>query len=118
MYPCARGQSTRTRARAAAAAQVAGSVMAAASHLVVGKEGALLHVGACAAHLLASSSAAALRALSGGATRLALTDNDVRDLVAVGAAAGTSAAFRAPVRRAPVATARRAGLSPLHNTRA
>lgn len=83
-------------------------MLATTSKLVVGKEGTMTNVGACIAHML-STQAAKLIGGSGGskrrsghgdkaATRQGFTEADMRDLVTVGAAAGISACFRAPVR--------------------
>lgn len=77
-------------------AQILGSIGSVSGGLIVGKEGPLVHVGACIASLLGQ----------GGSTRYGLTckwlrylknDRDRRDLVTCGAAAGVAAAFRAPV---------------------
>ncbi|KAH7441661.1 hypothetical protein KP509_03G047600 [Ceratopteris richardii] len=76
--------------------KVLGSIGAVAGGLAVGKEGPLVHTGSCIASLLSQ----------GGSKRYGLTwqwlryfknDRDRRDLVTCGAAAGVSAAFRAPV---------------------
>ncbi|KAI7733532.1 hypothetical protein M8C21_012935 [Ambrosia artemisiifolia] len=67
-----------------------------AAGFVVGKEGPMVHTGACIANLLGQ----------GGSTKYGLTwkwlryfknDRDRRDLITCGAAAGVAAAFRAPV---------------------
>jgi chloride channel 7 len=76
--------------------KVIGSIGSVAGGLMVGKEGPLVHVGACIASLLGQ----------GGSVRYGMTwkwlrylknDRDRRDLVTCGAAAGVAAAFRAPV---------------------
>jgi chloride channel 7 len=76
--------------------KILGSIGSVSGGLIVGKEGPLVHVGACIASLLGQ----------GGSTRHGLTckwlrylknDRDRRDLVTCGAAAGVAAAFRAPV---------------------
>ncbi|CAK9189972.1 unnamed protein product [Sphagnum troendelagicum] len=76
--------------------KVIGSIGSVAGGLIVGKEGPLVHVGACIASLLGQ----------GGSVRYGMTwkwlrylknDRDRRDLVTCGAAAGVAAAFRAPV---------------------
>ncbi len=76
--------------------KILGSVGSVAGGLIVGKEGPLVHVGACIASLIGQ----------GGSVRYGLTwkwlrylknDRDRRDLVTCGAAAGVAAAFRAPV---------------------
>ena len=67
-----------------------------AAGFVVGKEGPMVHTGACIASLLGQ----------GGSRKYGLTwkwlryfknDLDRRDLITCGAAAGVAAAFRAPV---------------------
>jgi H+/Cl- antiporter ClcA len=76
--------------------QILGSIGSVAGGLIVGKEGPLVHVGACIASILGQ----------GGSVRYGMTwkwlrylknDRDRRDLVTCGAAAGVAAAFRAPV---------------------
>eukprot|EP00850_Spirogloea_muscicola_P013190 SM000088S23731 [mRNA] locus=s88:359105:362896:- [translate_table: standard] len=76
--------------------KVLGSICAVAGGLAVGKEGPLVHTGACIASILGQ----------GGSKKYGLTckwlglfknDRDRRDLVTCGAAAGVAAAFRAPV---------------------
>ncbi|CAM6077590.1 unnamed protein product [Sphagnum tenellum] len=76
--------------------KILGSIGSVAGGLIVGKEGPLVHVGACIASLLGQ----------GGSVRYGMTwkwlrylknDRDRRDLVTCGAAAGVAAAFRAPV---------------------
>ncbi|CAI0378443.1 unnamed protein product [Linum tenue] len=76
--------------------KIFGSIFGVAAGLVVGKEGPMVHTGACIAAFLGQ----------GGSRRYHLTwrwlrhfknDRDRRDLVTCGAAAGVAAAFRAPV---------------------
>ncbi|KAH9318528.1 hypothetical protein KI387_020297, partial [Taxus chinensis] len=76
--------------------KILGSIGAVAGSLYVGKEGPLVHTGACIASLLGQ----------GGSKRYHLTwrwlqyfknDRDRRDLITCGSAAGVAAAFRAPV---------------------
>ncbi|KAH9561383.1 hypothetical protein CY35_05G020500 [Sphagnum magellanicum] len=76
--------------------KILGSIGSVAGGLIVGKEGPLVHIGACIASLLGQ----------GGSVRYGMTwkwlrylknDRDRRDLVTCGAAAGVAAAFRAPV---------------------
>lgn len=76
--------------------KIFGSIFAVAGGLDVGKEGPMVHTGACIASLLGQ----------GGSKRYHLTwrwlryfknDRDRRDLITCGAAAGVAAAFRAPV---------------------
>ncbi|XP_042006505.1 chloride channel protein CLC-c-like [Salvia splendens] len=76
--------------------KILGSILAVSAGLVVGKEGPMVHTGACIANLLGQ----------GGSRKYGLTwkwlryfknDRDRRDLITCGAAAGVAAAFRAPV---------------------
>ncbi|XWS18027.1 hypothetical protein CRYUN_Cryun32bG0007000 [Craigia yunnanensis] len=76
--------------------KIFGSIFGVAAGFVVGKEGPMVHTGACIAYLLGQ----------GGSRKYHLTwkwlryfknDRDRRDLVTCGAAAGVAAAFRAPV---------------------
>lgn len=76
--------------------QIFGSVLGVSAGFVVGKEGPMVHTGACIASLLGQ----------GGSRKYHLTwtwlkyfknDRDRRDLITCGAAAGVAAAFRAPV---------------------
>lgn len=76
--------------------KIFGSVFGVAAGFVVGKEGPMVHTGACIASLLGQ----------GGSRKYHLTwkwlryfknDRDRRDLITCGAAAGVAAAFRAPV---------------------
>ncbi|KAM7513896.1 hypothetical protein LguiA_003479 [Lonicera macranthoides] len=76
--------------------KIFGSILGVSAGFVVGKEGPMVHTGACIAHLLGQ----------GGSTKYHLTwkwlryfknDRDRRDLITCGAAAGVAAAFRAPV---------------------
>ncbi|EFJ24475.1 hypothetical protein SELMODRAFT_100906 [Selaginella moellendorffii] len=76
--------------------KILGSIGAVSAGLCVGKEGPLVHVGACIASLLGQ----------GGSKRYHLRwkwlqvfkkDKDRRDLVTCGAAAGVAGAFKAPV---------------------
>lgn len=76
--------------------RILGSICAVSGSLDVGKEGPLVHTGACIASLLGQ----------GGSKRYHLTwrwlryfknDRDRRDLITCGSAAGVAAAFRAPV---------------------
>jgi chloride channel 7 len=84
--------------------QVFGSVLATTSKLVVGKEGTLTNVGACIAHMLSTVAAKLMgsggkrRGADKASARQGFSEADMRDLVTVGAAAGVSACFRAPVR--------------------
>ncbi|KAL5699798.1 hypothetical protein ACHQM5_030652 [Ranunculus cassubicifolius] len=76
--------------------KIFGSILGVAGGFVVGKEGPMVHTGACIANLLGQ----------GGSRKYHLTwkwlryfknDRDRRDLITCGAAAGVAAAFRAPV---------------------
>ncbi|XP_004230422.1 chloride channel protein CLC-c [Solanum lycopersicum] len=76
--------------------KIIGSVLGVSAGFVVGKEGPMVHTGACIANLLGQ----------GGSRKYHLTwkwlryfknDRDRRDLITCGAAAGVAAAFRAPV---------------------
>ncbi|XP_057785381.1 chloride channel protein CLC-c isoform X2 [Salvia miltiorrhiza] len=76
--------------------KIFGSILGVSAGLVVGKEGPMVHTGACIANLLGQ----------GGSRKYHLTwrwlryfknDRDRRDLITCGAAAGVAAAFRAPV---------------------
>ncbi|XVF75077.1 hypothetical protein PTKIN_Ptkin13bG0159400 [Pterospermum kingtungense] len=76
--------------------KIFGSIFGVAAGFVVGKEGPMVHTGACIAYLLGQ----------GGSHKYGLTwkclryfknDRDQRDLITCGAAAGVAAAFRAPV---------------------
>ncbi|XP_057539295.1 chloride channel protein CLC-c-like [Amaranthus tricolor] len=76
--------------------KIFGSVLGVSAGFVVGKEGPMVHTGACIANLIGQ----------GGSRKYGLTwtwlryfknDRDRRDLITCGAAAGVAAAFRAPV---------------------
>lgn len=76
--------------------KIFGSILGVSAGFVVGKEGPMVHTGACIASLLGQ----------GGSRKYHLTwkwlkyfknDRDRRDLITCGAAAGVAAAFRAPV---------------------
>ncbi|KAL5220406.1 hypothetical protein ABZP36_025119 [Zizania latifolia] len=76
--------------------KIVGSVLGVSAGFVLGKEGPMVHTGSCVASLLGQ----------GGSTKYGLTwrwlryfknDLDRRDLITCGAAAGVTAAFRAPV---------------------
>ncbi|EHA8589746.1 chloride channel protein CLC-c [Cocos nucifera] len=76
--------------------KIFGSVLGVSAGFVLGKEGPMVHTGACIANLLGQ----------GGSRKYHLTwtwlryfknDRDRRDLITCGAAAGVAAAFRAPV---------------------
>jgi len=76
--------------------QIFASILGVSAGFVVGKEGPMVHTGACIASLLGQ----------GGSRKCHLTwtwlryfknDRQRRDLITCGAAAGVAAAFRAPV---------------------
>ncbi|KAL2334435.1 hypothetical protein Fmac_015648 [Flemingia macrophylla] len=76
--------------------KIFGSILGVSAGFVVGKEGPMVHTGACIASLLGQ----------GGSRKYHLTcpwlrffknDRDRRDMITCGAAAGVAAAFRAPV---------------------
>ncbi|XP_027357607.1 chloride channel protein CLC-c-like isoform X2 [Abrus precatorius] len=76
--------------------KILGSILGVSAGFVVGKEGPMVHTGACIASLLGQ----------GGSRKYHLTctwlryfknDRDRRDMITCGAAAGVAAAFRAPV---------------------
>ncbi|KAF3659606.1 Chloride channel protein CLC-c [Capsicum annuum] len=76
--------------------KIIGSALGVSAGFVVGKEGPMVHTGACIANLLGQ----------GGSRKYHMTwkwlkyfknDRDRRDLITCGAAAGVAAAFRAPV---------------------
>ncbi|KAK7380170.1 hypothetical protein VNO78_32640 [Psophocarpus tetragonolobus] len=76
--------------------KILGSILGVSAGFVVGKEGPMVHTGACIASLLGQ----------GGSSKYGLTctwlryfknDRDRRDMITCGAAAGVAAAFRAPV---------------------
>ncbi|XP_071698585.1 chloride channel protein CLC-c-like [Rutidosis leptorrhynchoides] len=76
--------------------KILGSIFGCAAGFIVGKEGPMVHTGACIANLLGQ----------GGSRKYHLTwkwlryfknDRDRRDMITCGAAAGVAAAFRAPV---------------------
>ncbi|KAJ1696442.1 hypothetical protein LUZ63_004954 [Rhynchospora breviuscula] len=76
--------------------KIFGSILGVSAGFVLGKEGPMVHTGACIANLLGQ----------GGSRKYHLTwrwlryfknDRDRRDLITCGSAAGVAAAFRAPV---------------------
>ncbi|KAE8666001.1 Chloride channel protein CLC-c [Hibiscus syriacus] len=76
--------------------EIFGSILCVSAGFVVGKEGPMVHTGACIASLIGQ----------GGSRKYHLTwkwlryfknDRDRRDLITCGAAAGVASAFRAPV---------------------
>eukprot|EP00850_Spirogloea_muscicola_P011972 SM000076S21793 [mRNA] locus=s76:235730:243321:- [translate_table: standard] len=76
--------------------KIFGSLGSVAGGLALGKEGPLVHTGACIASLLGQGGSTKYR-ITWRLLRVFQNDRDRRDLVTCGAAAGAAAAFRAPV---------------------
>ncbi|GAU20139.1 hypothetical protein TSUD_352010 [Trifolium subterraneum] len=76
--------------------KIFGSILGVAAGFVVGKEGPMVHTGACIANLLGQGGSRKYR-LTWKWLRYFKNDRDRRDLITCGAAAGVAAAFRAPV---------------------
>ncbi|XWS11548.1 hypothetical protein CRYUN_Cryun37aG0007800 [Craigia yunnanensis] len=76
--------------------KIFGSILGVAAGFVVGKEGPMVHTGACIAYLLGQGGSRKYR-LTWKWLRYFNNDRDRRDLITCGAAAGVAAAFRAPV---------------------
>ncbi|PON61839.1 Chloride channel [Parasponia andersonii] len=76
--------------------KIFGSIFGVAAGFVVGKEGPMVHTGACIASLLGQGGSRKYR-LTWKWLRFFKNDRDRRDLITCGAAAGVAAAFRAPV---------------------
>jgi chloride channel 7 len=76
--------------------KIFGSIFGVAAGFVVGKEGPMVHTGACIANLLGQGGSKKYR-LTWKWLRFFKNDRDRRDLITCGAAAGVAAAFRAPV---------------------
>ncbi|CAI9770160.1 unnamed protein product [Fraxinus pennsylvanica] len=76
--------------------KIFGSVFGVAAGFVVGKEGPMVHTGACIANLLGQGGSRKYH-LTWKWLRFFKNDRDRRDLITCGAAAGVAAAFRAPV---------------------
>ncbi|KAK2661906.1 hypothetical protein Ddye_000480 [Dipteronia dyeriana] len=76
--------------------KIFGSIFGVAGGFVVGKEGPMVHTGACIASLLGQGGSRKYR-LTWRWLRYFKNDRDRRDLITCGAAAGVAAAFRAPV---------------------
>ncbi|KAM0062672.1 putative chloride channel, voltage gated, chloride channel, core [Helianthus debilis subsp. tardiflorus] len=73
-----------------------GSIFGVAAGFVVGKEGPMVHMGACIANLLGQGASTKYH-LTWTWLRYFKNDRDSRDLITCGAAAGVAAAFRSPV---------------------
>ncbi|KAF2582791.1 hypothetical protein F2Q68_00002158 [Brassica cretica] len=76
--------------------KIFGSIFGVAAGFVVGKEGPMVHTGACIANLLGQGGSRKYK-LTWKWLRFFKNDRDRRDLITCGAAAGVAAAFRAPV---------------------
>ncbi|KAK9668967.1 hypothetical protein RND81_13G099600 [Saponaria officinalis] len=76
--------------------KIIGSIGAVSAGLDLGKEGPLVHIGACIASLLGQGGTEKYR-IKWRWLRLMNNDRDRRDLITCGASAGVCAAFRAPV---------------------
>lgn len=76
--------------------QIFGSILGVSAGFVVGKEGPMVHTGACIASLLGQGGSRKYH-LTWSWLRYFKNDKDRRDLITCGAAAGVAAAFRAPV---------------------
>nr|XP_043622715.1 chloride channel protein CLC-c-like [Erigeron canadensis] len=76
--------------------KIFGSILGCAAGFVVGKEGPMVHTGACIANLLGQGGSRKYH-LTWNWLRYFKNDRDRRDLITCGAAAGVAAAFRAPV---------------------
>lgn len=77
-------------------AKIVGSMAAVSAGLDLGKEGPLVHIGACIASLLGQGGSDNNR-LKWRWLRYFNNDRDRRDLITCGAASGVCAAFRSPV---------------------
>ncbi|KAL5563562.1 hypothetical protein UlMin_033309 [Ulmus minor] len=76
--------------------KIFGSVLGVSAGFMVGKEGPMVHTGACIASLLGQGGSRKYH-LTWSWLRYFKNDRDRRDLITCGAAAGVAAAFRAPV---------------------
>ncbi|KAI4347416.1 hypothetical protein L6164_008232 [Bauhinia variegata] len=76
--------------------KIFGSILGVSAGLVVGKEGPMVHTGACIASLLGQGGSRKYH-LTCSWLRYFKNDRDRRDMITCGAAAGVAAAFRAPV---------------------
>ncbi|XP_078440813.1 chloride channel C [Wolffia australiana] len=76
--------------------KIFGSIFGVAAGFVLGKEGPMVHTGACIASLLGQGGSRKYH-LTWTGLRYFKNDRDRRDLITCGAAAGVAAAFRAPV---------------------
>ncbi|KAJ8625352.1 hypothetical protein MRB53_033882 [Persea americana] len=76
--------------------KIFGSIGGVSAGFVLGKEGPMVHTGACIASLLGQGGSRKYH-LTWTSLRYFKNDRDRRDLITCGAAAGVAAAFRAPV---------------------
>ncbi|KAM1135575.1 hypothetical protein ACFX19_045252 [Malus domestica] len=76
--------------------KIFGSIFGVAAGFILGKEGPMVHSGACIASLLGQGGSHKYH-LTWKCLRFFKNDRDRRDLITCGAAAGVAAAFRAPV---------------------
>ncbi|XP_028793268.1 chloride channel protein CLC-c [Neltuma alba] len=76
--------------------KVFGAILGVSAGFAVGKEGPMVHTGACIASLLGQGGSRKYR-LTWMGLRYFKNDRDRRDMITCGAAAGVAAAFRAPV---------------------
>ncbi|KAF7820598.1 chloride channel protein CLC-c-like isoform X1 [Senna tora] len=76
--------------------KICGSILGVSAGFVVGKEGPMVHTGACIASLLGQGGSRKYH-LTWSWLRYFKNDRDRRDMITCGAAAGVAAAFRAPV---------------------
>ncbi|XP_020261998.1 chloride channel protein CLC-c-like isoform X2 [Asparagus officinalis] len=76
--------------------KIFGSIGSVSAAFVVGKEGPMVHTGACIASLLGQGGSRKYH-LTWTCLRYFKNDRDRRDLITCGSAAGVAAAFRAPV---------------------
>ncbi|KAK7270755.1 hypothetical protein RJT34_26153 [Clitoria ternatea] len=76
--------------------KIFGSILGVSAGFVVGKEGPMVHTGACIASLLGQGGSRKYH-LTCSWLRYFKNDRDRRDMITCGAAAGVAAAFRAPV---------------------
>ncbi|KAG9135501.1 hypothetical protein Leryth_007249 [Lithospermum erythrorhizon] len=76
--------------------KIFGSIFGVSAGFVVGKEGPMVHTGACIANLLGQGGSRKYH-MTWKWLRFFKNDRDRRDLITCGAAAGVAAAFRAPV---------------------
>ncbi|XP_039122696.1 chloride channel protein CLC-c-like isoform X1 [Dioscorea cayenensis subsp. rotundata] len=76
--------------------KIFGSIFGVSAGFVLGKEGPMVHTGACIASMLGQGGSRKYH-LTWRCLRYFKNDRDRRDLITCGAAAGVAAAFRAPV---------------------